>query len=99
MKRHRISLLPGWKDVISKSNNGIIKNLNHQPLPKLHEYFASNLTFVNTAEGASTMLQLARQRPLSHIGFDTEFQYTRAPVIIDAKKQQFATDPRSVKPL
>ena len=43
------------------------------------------------------MLDFALQRPLSHIGFDTEFRYDRPGVVID--KRNTAYDPRSIRPL
>jgi DNA polymerase-1 len=43
------------------------------------------------------MLDFAMQRPLSHIGFDTEFKYDRHGIFID--KRNTAYDPSSIHPL
>ena len=53
--------------------------------------------FIDTLDDAQAMLDFALQRPLSHIGFDTEFRYDRPGVVID--KRNTAYDPRSIRPL
>jgi DNA polymerase-1 len=44
-------------------------------------------------------MDLARQRPISHIGLDFEFGWERPGVLISASKGLIATDPRSIRPL
>ena len=42
-------------------------------LQKSPRYYARKTNFIDTVDGAQAMLDFALQRPLSHIGFDTEF--------------------------
>ena len=53
--------------------------------------------FVDTPDKAQDMLDFALQRPLTHIGFDTEFRYDRPGVVIDKRSTHY--DPRSIRPL
>src|SRR5262249_17508835 len=66
-------------------------------LPKSAAYYASRTTFVNTADAARAMADLAAQRPHSHIAVDSEFDHDRPGVIIDQRRT--AHDPHSVHPL
>ncbi len=59
-------------------------------------YYALKNNYINSLGGAQTMLDFAMQRPLSHIGFDTEFRYDKPGVVID--KRNTAYDPRSIRP-
>ena len=43
------------------------------------------------------MVAFGQQRPLSHIGFDTEFRYDSPKIIIDKRNTTY--DPRSIHPL
>ena len=66
-------------------------------LKKSPRYYATKTNFIETVDQARGMLDLAFQRPVSHIGFDTEFSYDRPGVLID--KRNTAHDQRSIRPL
>jgi DNA polymerase-1 len=61
------------------------------------QYYSEKIRFIETEIEAQNMVELAYQRPLSHIGFDTEFRYNRPGVKIN--KRNTACDPRSIHPL
>jgi DNA polymerase I len=92
-----MKLLQAWNERIEKvqSNEGG-RSLDYT-LRKSTQYYAEKTTFINTADDARAMVDFALQRPLSHIGFDTEFRYDRPGVVID--KRNTAHDPRSIRPL
>jgi DNA polymerase-1 len=66
-------------------------------IPRCPLYYRQETNLVEDGESANRMLDFARQRPLSHIGIDTEFTYDRPGVMID--RRNTAYDPRSVRPL
>jgi DNA polymerase-1 len=66
-------------------------------LKKSPRYYAMNTNYIESLDSAQAMLDFALQRPLSHIGFDTEFRYDRPGVAID--KRNTAHDPKSIRPL
>jgi DNA polymerase-1 len=68
-------------------------------VPRSPGYYAARVTFLETAESAWALADLARQRPVSHIGLDTEFAWGRPGVVINAGKGLVAYDPRSIRPL
>lgn len=59
-------------------------------------FFEQGVTLVQTAEEASTMLQLAMERPLSHTGLDFEYKYGRPPV---TRRNHDCFDTSSILPL
>jgi DNA polymerase-1 len=67
------------------------------PVPRCEATHAASLTVVDSADGARALADLARQLELSHVGFDTEFQYDRPGVPL--RNKRMAYDPRSVRPL
>jgi len=66
-------------------------------LPLNSRYFVNKTTYVATVADARTMLEFARQSPLSCVGLDTEFKYDRPGV--ELKKNLMVFDPRSIHPL
>jgi len=66
-------------------------------LKKSHRYYARKINYIDSHKKAQDMLDFALQRPLSHIGFDTEFRYDRPGVVINKKNTTY--DPRSIRPL
>jgi len=92
-----MGLLPCWEERLQQVKpEPIIKRVDYS-LKKMPQYYAEKTNFVDSLESAQAMLGFALQRPLSHIGFDTEFRYDRPGVIID--KRNTAYDPQSVHPL
>ena len=90
--------LPGWAERLAEAARRPASAPERRlVLPKAADYYAGRTTTVATAGDAEALAQLAAQRPLSHIGFDTEFKYDAAGVIIDADHTWY--DPRSVHPL
>jgi DNA polymerase-1 len=92
-----MELLPGWEDrlkrvqVEKKPDNKTFK------LKKAASFYSRSINYVSTCEDAQKMVDFIQQRPLSHIGIDTEFKYDRPGVPID--KNHTANDPRSIHPL
>ena len=90
--------LPGWAERLAEAASQPASAPERRlVLPKAATYYAGRTTLVATAGDAEALAQLAAQRPLSHIGFDTEFKYDAAGVIIDADHTWY--DPHSVHPL
>ena len=90
--------LPGWAERLAEAARRPAPAPERRlALPKAPDYYAGRTTTVATAEDAEALADLAAQRPLSHIGFDTEFKYDRPGVVID--QDHTAHDPRSVRPL
>lgn len=93
-----MNLLPIWSDRVAKSKAvETCDSSFNLGLRKSRNYYAADCNFVETPEQAQGMLELAQQRPLSHIGFDTEFRYGRPGTRIDKSKTRF--DPLSIEPL
>ena len=65
--------------------------------PRAPTYSAERLTYVTTAAQMENFLALAHQRPLAHIGFDSEFRYDTPGVSLDKGKKWH--DPRAIHPL
>src|SRR5262249_52762125 len=94
----RLALLPGWADRLrAVADHEASETEPARVLPRSPRYYAGKTTLVESAAGAGALLDLARQRPLAFIGFDTEFRYDRPGVAIDARHT--AHDPRGVRPL
>jgi hypothetical protein len=74
----------------------VIRSIDYG-LRKSPRYYARKINYVESLEDAKAMLNFVLQRPLSHIGFDTEFRYDRPGVVID--KNHTAYDPRTIRPL
>ena len=92
-----MKLLPTWNDRVHEIEpEPAIRRIDYG-LKKSPRYYAKKTNFVDTFDKAQDMLDFALQRPLSHIGFDTEFRYDRPGVVID--KRNTAHDQRSIRPL
>ena len=92
-----MELLSCWNERVQEvKSEPIVKRVDYG-LKKLPRYYSEKTNFINSIEGAKSMLEFALQRPLSHIGFDTEFRFDRSGVVID--KNHTAYDPRSIHPL
>ena len=92
-----MTLLPGWQERLAEAKSIGEKKPYVAPLPKAPSYYAQDVTFIASVEQAENLFDFAQQRPLSHIGFDTEFQYSTPGVLI--RKGQVAYDPTSIRPL
>ena len=92
-----MKLLSSWHNRIQDVQLEPVGNRIKYSLKKSPRYYAIKTNFIDTLDGAETMLDFAMQRPLSHIGFDTEFKYDRPGVVIN--KNNTANDPRSIRPL
>jgi DNA polymerase I len=92
-----MKLLQGWRERIDtiEIKPPTPKTIHRVPRSAFH--YAGQITFVDSPPAAADMLQLAQERPLSHIGIDSEFRYSRPGVPID--KDHVAHDPRNVLPL
>ena len=91
-----MKLLPPWDERVQQVEPEPIIHRIDYGLKKSPRYYAMKTNFVDSLDDAQAMLDLALQRPLSHIGFDTEFRYDRPGVVID--KRNKAYDPRSIRP-
>ncbi len=93
----RIELAPGWVTPVRAAGKARASAAAGVTVPKAPRFFANGVSYVADEAGAGRVLDFARQRGLSHVGFDTEFRYDRPGVVIDRKHT--AHDPRSVRPL
>jgi DNA polymerase-1 len=90
-------LFPSWETrlaTVGTSDAAITKAF---AFPRSSDYYANRTMVVSSISEAQAMTELARQRPLGWIGFDTEFRYDRPGVFIT--KDHTAYDPRSIRPL
>ena len=92
-----MKLLPTWKERVKEVELEPASNRISYSLKKSPRYYVMKTSFIENPDDAHSMVEFASQRPLSHIGFDTEFGYDRAGVMIN--RRNTAHDPRSVKPL
>ncbi len=92
-----MKLLPPWNERVQEVEPEPVTHRIDYGLKKSPRYYAMKTNFVDSLDDAQAMLDFALQRPLSHIGFDTEFRYDRPGVVID--KRNTAYDPRSIRPL
>ena len=92
-----MKLLPAWNERLQELELEPVPRSVEYGLKKSARYYSAKTNFVDTLDGAQSMLDFAMQRPFSHIGFDTEFRYDRPGVVVD--KRNTANDPRSIRPL
>jgi len=92
-----MKLLPAWNERVQHVKLKPEVNRVTYGLKKSPRYYAMQNNFIETVDAAQSMLDFALQRPLSHIGFDTEFGYDRPGVLIN--KKSTAHDQRSIRPL
>ena len=91
-------LLEPWKTRLANlEDTQDTTELSPLVIPRSASYYSGRLTYVSNVEAAQEMLELASQRPLGWIGFDTEFKYDRPGVVTDSKNTLY--DPRSIHPL
>jgi DNA polymerase-1 len=95
---HRLPLLPGWAERLAEEEQQ--RQLRARPqriIPLSPGCFSGKLTLVEDLAGAQSLIDFARQRPLSFVGVDCEFRHSRAGVPV--KKDHTWQDPRSIMPL
>jgi DNA polymerase-1 len=90
-------LLPGWEKRLRRRASQRVETSFDVPLPRSPQYYARQITQITTPEQARDLVELASQRPLSHIGFDCEYGFSRPPVALSGK--QTRQDVRSIQPL
>jgi DNA polymerase-1 len=95
MSKFRFELFSGWDEAVKQA--GEPQPVSMIPVPKSPSYHAADINLVDSVAPATAMAQLVLERPISHIGWDTEFRFTRPGVVIDAKNTVY--DVRSVQPL
>jgi DNA polymerase-1 len=93
-----LTLLPGWQSRLRAAK----ANASDVPapaavLPRDPRYYRRQTTLVADAAAGRAMLEFIRQRPVSFVGFDTEFRYDAAGVLVS--KNKVAYDPSSIRPL
>jgi DNA polymerase-1 len=92
-----MTLLPIWKERIQDVEQEPGTNRISYGLKKSPRYYAMKINFTETVDEVQAMLDFALQRPLSHIGFDSEFGYWRPGLVIDRRNTKY--DPTSIQPL
>ena len=92
-----MKVLPIWEERLQKVEPEPIVQRIEYGLKKSSGYYSMKTNFVETIDEAQAMGEFTSQRPLSHIGFDTEFRYDRPGVVIN--KRDTAHDPHSIRPL
>jgi len=96
-----MQLSNGWTELIEDAKrqaaHAAIIAAPKQPVSSLAaDHFQSKVTFINSREHAETMLQLVRQRAISHVGIRFSYFYSRPGVPIN--EHDIAYDPRSIRP-
>jgi DNA polymerase I len=92
-----MKLIHDWQERIEKVESKLTTPKFNYGLRKSPFYYGDQTNFTDSVEEAENMLALALQRPLSHIGFDTEFGYDSPGVLID--KNNTTHDPHSIRPM
>jgi DNA polymerase I len=98
----RLVLPESWENRLEKARLRREQQIQpHRTVPRSPSFYAGKLTFVEDDSGAQALVELASQLPLSAIGFDWEFRYSRPEVFIKKVKgkEHFWYDPRSIAPL
>jgi hypothetical protein len=72
-----MKLLPSWEMRLQDVKPVPIVMPIEYGLKKSIQYYAMKTHFVDNLKAGRDMLDFAMQRPISHIGFDTEFRYDR----------------------
>jgi DNA polymerase-1 len=88
---------PAWADRLAKSRRSGREAEKPVRIIPAAPPRSRSLTEVKDAGGMRRLLELARQRPVAFVGFDTEFSHDRPGVTI--KKGKTAYDPGSIRPL
>ena len=86
-----------WDKRLQEAESEPIKPETNSGLKKSPRYYAEKTNFVDTFKSAEAMLDFIMQRPISHIGFDTEFRYDQLGVVIDKRNTSY--NPKSIRPL
>lgn len=84
-----MKLLPSWEKEIKKVGKSSPKTEKpvFYTIPAATDYYGERIIYVSSAGKAKDMVELALQRPLSHISMDVIFE-----------KDQIIEDPRSIHP-
>src|SRR6516164_8167829 len=90
-------LFPSWVPRLAEVAAAKPVVPNALAVPRSPAFYAGQTSFVATVADARALAELAQQRPVAWVGFDTEFRYGRPGVVID--EQHTAYDPRSIQPL
>src|SRR4029450_12331765 len=91
-----MNLLPAWKERLERCPEATASMTRGPSLPKSPHFYRERIGFVDSLQKAEDLLQLAQERPLSHVGFDTEFRYDRPGVPV---RKKLVCDPRRCRPL
>jgi len=89
-------LLPGWAERLERRASQQVEAPIDLPLPRSSQYYAQGLTQVNTSKQARDLVEFTSQRPLSHVGFDFEYGFSRPAVAVSGKPVRW--DIRSIRP-
>jgi|TARA_B100002003_G_C14152743_1_gene554566 DNA polymerase-1 len=92
-----MDLLKGWPERLENRRMKEESKKNIWSLRRSVSYYKDAIKFIQTQEEAQNMEVFAYQRPISYIGFDTEYRYDRPPVA--DKKSKWKYDQRSIHPL
>ena len=91
-----LTLLPGWQTRLQEAQTAA----GDRPkpvriLPRDPRYYRRQTAVVADAVVAQSMLEFIRQRPISVVGFDTEYRYDRPGIAI---RKKIAYDSSSLRP-
>lgn len=89
-----MNLLPAWRGILERPMPVVLEK-ERMILPKDPKYFQQGVQFVNDRPGIEQVVEFAQQRPLSHIGFDTDVGYRHPGADLQTIKTY---DPKSLVP-
>jgi DNA polymerase-1 len=92
-----MEVLSVWQEALANYQPPRVEKQQEVFLPKNPAYYRQGITYVNDVAGAKSLIDLARQLKLSHIGIDTEYRFDRPEIVLSAKTT--VSDIRSVVPL
>ena len=97
----KMAISPAYEERLKAAQKKAATKTRVRVIPKNPVAYAEKLQYIVDAAGATEMLDFAKQRPLSVIGIDTEFQYSRPGVLMKRVKGKDLhwNDPRSIVPL
>src|SRR5262249_42171804 len=95
--RVSMPIFPSWQDRLAQVQAPPVAATPACPLPRSGAFYAGRTVLVATPADAQALAELAQQRSIAWVGFDTEFRYDRPGVVLDAKHTTY--DPRSIRPL
>lgn len=91
-----MQLMAHWEQRLTQVPNAA-PDTRLSRLPQSPHYYREALRYLTQPEEVQALLGFVQQRPLSHVGIDSEFGFDRPPVLLARQREKL--DIRSIRPL